>query len=294
MKNNRVSSVVRGKLFKRGLLAIFLLVCVAVLLGVTGSRVSSQSSQPPQPPQARNDEVKPVAQLVADAKRAGRDFQLAEVFNRQTRSAAADVARRRAVKAGTVLQLRRDALADLVTKNAPSLTLRLPTFGGPPVELELVQVNLFAPGFKVVTSDSNGAAVNYEQGVHYWGTIKDVEGSLAAISIFKDEVIGTYSSPSNGNFVLGKLAGNNPGRCDQHYFPRTHPHLPHVFLLHQFKLNPRREKSRPYTPSFLCRLEDVVVYWKVMRFSGFTTLAAACAISAASWKPERMSFSFPG
>ncbi len=212
MKNNRVSSIVRSRLFRKGLLAIFLLVCVAVLLGVSGSRVSSQNSQPPQPPQARNDEVKPVAQLVADAKRAGSDFQTTEVFNRQTRSAAADVARRRAVKAGTVLQLRRDALADLVTKNAQSLTLRLPTFGGPPVELELVQVNLFAPGFKVVTSDSNGAAVTYEQGVHYWGTIKDVEGSLAAISIFKDEVIGTYSSPSNGNFVLGKLAGNNPGR----------------------------------------------------------------------------------
>ncbi len=76
----------------------------------------------------------------------------------------------------------------------------------------MVQVDLFAPGFKVVTSDSNGAAVNYEHGVHYWGMIKGVEGSLAAISIFKDELIGSFSSPGSGNFVLGKLDGNNPAR----------------------------------------------------------------------------------
>ena len=211
MKNNRVSSIVRSIVLRRGLLAIFLLVCAALLMSLSGSRVSSQSSEAPQPPQARN-EAKPVTQLVDDAKRAGRDFQPVEPFNAQTRSAAADVARRRAVKAGTILQLRRNALEELVNRNAESLTLRLPQFGGPPIELELVKVNPFAPGFKVVTSDSNGAAVAYEHGVHYWGVIKGIEGSLAAISVFKDEVIGIFSSPNDGDFVVGKLAGNNPAR----------------------------------------------------------------------------------
>jgi hypothetical protein len=150
--------------------------------------------------------------MIDNAKRAGRNFPLAEPFNPQTRSAAADAAQRRAVKAGTVLQLRQNALADLVNRNEQSLTLRLPRFGGPPVELELVQVNLFAPNFKVTTSDSQGAAVAVEPGVHYWGAIKGSEGSLAAISIFKNEVIGFYSSQQNGNFVLGKLGGNNPRR----------------------------------------------------------------------------------
>lgn len=198
----------RSKLLRGSLLAIFFLVCVA-LIGLSGSRVSSQTSTPP--PQSRN-EAKPVARLIDDAKRAGRDFPIVEPFNRQTRSAAADVARTRAVKAGTVLQLRQNALADLVNRNAQSLTLRLPTFAGPLVELELVQVNLFAPGFTVVTSDSKGKPVTYEQGAHYWGTIKGIEGSLAAVSVFKDEVIGFYSSAKEGNFVLGKLGGNNPQR----------------------------------------------------------------------------------
>src|SRR5215212_12268764 len=158
MKNNQISSITRSKLLRRGMLALFFLVCVAALLALSGSRVSSQNSKPLPPPQAKN-ETKPVPRLIADAKRAGRDFPIVEIFNPQTRSAVADVARRRAVKAGTVLQLRRDVLADLVNRKAQSLTLHLPTVAGTPVELELVQVNLFAPGFDVVTSDSNGEPV---------------------------------------------------------------------------------------------------------------------------------------
>lgn len=210
MKNNRIFSTLRSNLLRSALLVIFFLGCVA-LLSLSGSRVSSQSSEPVQPPQTKN-EAKPLSRMIDDAKRAGRDFQPVEVFNRETRSAAADPARRRAVKAGSVLQLRRDALADLVNRKAQSLTLRLPTFAAAPVELELVQVNLFAPGFNVVTSDSQGAPVTYEHGVHYWGVMKGIEGSFAAISVFKDEVIGSYSSPQDGNFVVGKLAGNNPQR----------------------------------------------------------------------------------
>lgn len=212
MKNNRISSTIRSSLFRRGLLVFMFAVCVAILLSLSGPRrVSSQTSNPPQPPQARND-AKPVSLLIANAKSAGRNFPLAEPFNPQTRSAAADAAQRRAVRAGTVLQLRQNALADLVNRNEQSLTLRLPTFGGPPVELELVQVNLFAPNFRVTTSDSQGAPVEVEPGVHYWGAIKGAEGSLAAISVFKNEVIGFFSSQKDGNFVIGKLGGNNPRR----------------------------------------------------------------------------------
>src|SRR5215207_4620258 len=179
--------------------------------GLSGPQLSSETSAQMQPPQS-NSEARSVARLVSDARKAGSNFPTVELFQRQTRSVAADAARRRSVKAGSILQLRQDALPNLVRGNAQSLTLRLPTFAGTPIELELVQVNLFAPGFNVVTSDSNGQPVAYEHGVHYWGVIKGVEGSLAAISFFKDEVIGSYSSPKDGNFVLGKLAGNNPAR----------------------------------------------------------------------------------
>ena len=48
------------------------------------------------------------------------------------------------------------------------------------------------------------------------------------------------------------------------------------------------------TPSFFCRLDEEVVYWNTIRFCGKTMCTAACAISAASWKPQRISLSLPG
>ena len=53
-------------------------------------------------------------------------------------------------------------------------------------------------------------------------------------------------------------------------------------------------KRRHATPSFFCRLVDEVVYWNTMRSPGLTMRLAACAISATSWKPDRISFSLPG
>src|SRR5215510_12400915 len=105
MKN----SITGSRLLRWSLLVILFVACVA-LLSLSGSRrVSSQTSNPTPPPQARN-EAKPVSLLIDNAKRAGRNFPSAEPFNPQTRSAAADPARRRAVKAGSVLQLRQNAL----------------------------------------------------------------------------------------------------------------------------------------------------------------------------------------
>ncbi len=194
----------------RLLVSILFLVCVA-LITLFGSPLSSETSAQRQTLLAPN-EIKPAARLVQNAKHTGRDFSAVEVFDPQTRSVVADVARRRAVKAGTVLKLRPNVLLDVVNKKSETLTLRVPTFGGSPVELELVRVNLLAPNFFVATSDSQGAPVAYNRGVHYWGTIKGIENSLATISVFKNEVIGSYSSPARGNFVLGKLGGNNPQR----------------------------------------------------------------------------------
>jgi hypothetical protein len=194
----------------RALVSILFLVCVA-LVALLGSPLSSETSAQRQTLLAP-DQTKPAAQLVENAKRAGRDFSAVALFDPQTRSVVADVARRRAVKAGTVLKLRPNALLDVVNKNSETLTLRVPTFGGSPVELELVKVNLLAPNFFVATSRSQGAPVAYNRGVHYWGTIKGIENSLATISVFKNEVIGSYSSPVRGNFVIGKLGGNNPQR----------------------------------------------------------------------------------
>ena len=48
------------------------------------------------------------------------------------------------------------------------------------------------------------------------------------------------------------------------------------------------------TPNFFCRLDEEVVYWKRSFSFGRQTWKAAWDISAASWKPDNISFSLPG
>jgi hypothetical protein len=94
----------------------------------------------------------------------------------------------------------------------PSMTLRLPDPSGKSgsVELELTKVNIFADGFTVATSSSGGRTVDYEENAHYRGVVKGSPGSLATLSVLGDEVVGMYSTPAQGNFVLGRLGGDNP------------------------------------------------------------------------------------
>ena len=55
-----------------------------------------------------------------------------------------------------------------------------------------------------------------------------------------------------------------------------------------------QSKTGVSTPSTLCSFGLVVVYCSSTRFSGKTIGLAPKAASAASWKPERMSFFLPG
>ena len=106
-------------------------------------------------------------------------------------------------------------------KRAPE-TFTLPVDGPSGVtELELVRVDITTPDFKVVTSASNGEAVPYEPGVHYRGKVKGDPDSYAAVSVFKDEVMGSYSSPTEDTVVIGRVRGNNPGGEHIVYATRT-------------------------------------------------------------------------
>ena len=90
-----------------------------------------------------------------------------------------------------------------------SFTLPVEVSGGR-VDLELVRVDVTTADFKVVTSDSNGQAVPYEPGVHYRGKIKGDSDSHAAVSVFRDEVMGSYFTEGDGTVVIGRLLGREP------------------------------------------------------------------------------------
>jgi hypothetical protein len=95
-------------------------------------------------------------------------------------------------------------------RRAPAaFTLPVEVSGGR-VELELVRVDVTTADFAVVTSESNGRAVPYEPGLHYRGKIKGDPDSHAAVSVFRDEVMGSYFTPGEGTVVIGRLLGDNP------------------------------------------------------------------------------------
>lgn len=112
------------------------------------------------------------------------------------------------ISKGVLLSLNQEK-AQLMGREAPrTLTLTLPKDANTNMQVELVQVDIFSPEFRVSTSE--GQTLTPELGTHYRGVIKGVPGSLASVSVFEDQVIGMFSSPNEGNIVLGPLNGNNP------------------------------------------------------------------------------------
>lgn len=114
------------------------------------------------------------------------------------------------------------------------LTLRIPLAKGQAVQLELERIKLFSEDFRVETARSE----DWESdalGIHYRGRIAGEEASLAAISIFPDEVAGFWSAAEQaGNWVLGRL-------------PETGPPNSHVVY---------RDEGLVFNPAFICATSD--------------------------------------
>ena len=102
-------------------------------------------------------------------------------------------------------------LAGLLVQQPEQLTLAIPTAGGT-IELDLVRAEILSTGFSMVTAGA-GAPVDQPSGMHYRGIVAGQPHTLAAISIFPEEVMG-FVSDATGNHVLGKLEGS----ADEHIY----------------------------------------------------------------------------
>jgi len=134
----------------------------------------------------------------------------------RTEAARTDTMVQRAVQGGSLMELDRAAVARLLKTPPNTMTLSLPTQERGTIELELYQSDIFAHDFAV--SASSGADTKaLHRGVHYRGIVKNERSSFAAISVFEDEVMGTFSTPDSGNWVIGKLRGRSTGaRSSKH------------------------------------------------------------------------------
>jgi len=111
------------------------------------------------------------------------------------------------VAEGQLLTLDLSTLKSFYLSGPENFELALPNGNQPPITLELVRHQLLTDDFTLVTSTSNGQAIPYQPGVYYRGIVKGNENSIAAISIFEDEIIGVVSTLKEGNMVLGRTDG---------------------------------------------------------------------------------------
>jgi Metallo-peptidase family M12 len=160
------------------------------------------------------EELKEVPQIVRNSKLAGIAFERRELFESTTRNVSSGTQFREVLNEGVLLDLNKQAIQTLINENVGFLTLPLPNGNGEVIELELVKVDIFGEGFSVKTSKPTSEQIDKSLGVHYRGIVKGNDHSLAAISIFKNEVMGFFSTESAGNSVIGRLSGKN--RTDKH------------------------------------------------------------------------------
>ena len=196
---------------KKGFIALVALLCLATTIASTW-RAYSQIRQVP----SQDQWTKPMDIMIENLRKSGVEFPAVELFQAQEPSASALTLSRAAAQnvlgKGIVLNPDKQMAQQIARGETPSMTLILPDPSGKSgsVELELTKINIFADGFTVATSSSGGRTVDYEESAHFRGVVKGSPGSLATLSVLGDEVVGMYSTPDQGNFVLGRLGGDNP------------------------------------------------------------------------------------
>lgn len=183
-------------LLHRAKLAAMLVVPLFVLVSLSSGSSGTSSPAPD----------RPVSQRVSDMKIAGHDFPLVALFGDAAQSAQVDRRTHDALDNGVILSLNTEATAGVLRDHPATIRFRLPSPGGTgDVDLELVRTEILATDFTVVSSTDG--TVPYQPGVYYRGIVAGRPGSLAAISVFGNEVMGFFSTAEDGNVVVGKLNG---------------------------------------------------------------------------------------
>lgn len=144
--------------------------------------------------------LKPLAASVRQYGESGGAFRTVSLFDAQ----APDRAVQQAVLGAQALRLDAGALTSLMRMRPEAIEFVLPTPEGL-VAFELIRAEVQTPDFRVVTSESDGKAVDVKEGLHYRGIVQGDENSLAAFSFFDNEVMGLYADAAHGNQVLGRL-----------------------------------------------------------------------------------------
>jgi hypothetical protein len=150
-----------------------------------------------------------LSQTIADLKASGQEFKPIALFRQSATPVRHRPDLRALVSEGTLLSLDAAAMKAVLAKRPQHFTLPIPAQGA----LELVQVDYSG----LVVEGPHGEDLSaMHTATHYQGTVQGQEGSLAAISVFRNpetgayEVAGVYSTPAEGNVLIGRVKGRNP------------------------------------------------------------------------------------
>ena len=104
-----------------------------------------------------------------------------------------------------IFKVEEQTVKSIKTNASENLRINLP-IEGQSFELELFKATLFTPDFHATTASKE--TIQIDEGVHYWGIVKNNPNSLVSLSFFDKEIIGTIYM-DNGAFTLGQLEGTD-------------------------------------------------------------------------------------
>ena len=111
------------------------------------------------------------------------------------------------VKDAVYFQKDEKAFAEFYKNKRSQLRMAIPIGGSKSIELVLIKEDIFASGF--MSSSTKKGTFKYDQSrvAHYKGYVEGNPNSMAAISIFKNDIAGLISD-ENGNYNLGSMSDN--------------------------------------------------------------------------------------
>ena len=109
----------------------------------------------------------------------------------------------KSVKQHQLLRLNTLQTEKLLQSRPAELIVEIP-YGDQTYRLTLKKNNILSTGFKVTNNNPKQPTASYTPGLYYRGVVEGSKGSFAAISIFKNEVMGVFSG-QGGNMVIGRL-----------------------------------------------------------------------------------------
>ena len=152
---------------------------------------------------AQENRTGKVSKAITAAKAITGEFQSFELFDSEIKSATEKYSE--AVKNGVVVAINQDKINDLLDQNPEQINLSIPLkSNGQTIELDLIQVAVFSPNFKAMTSNGRDITNEVDFGKHYRGVIAGNANSLVSISVFESQISG-FIANEEGNYTIGKL-----------------------------------------------------------------------------------------